>query len=205
MNWQAISPIEEFLPKEIIYGKVLIIDARDSFTHNLVQVFLSLGAQVLVLDAFINKSENIKKINFDYLVLSPGPRTPKQSGIMKAACKYYYKKKPILGICLGMQVINEVFGGKTVKLKNIVHGKTSKINHNGQGVFTNINTPTEVARYHSLQVTNINKIFNIQATLGELIMAFNQPKVLSSVQFHPESFMSKDGRQMIKNFLQGEF
>lgn len=198
------SSIELFDPKEKKYGEVILIDANDSFTHNLVQAFIKLGAPVKVLRGH---EVDIKKVRAEmgsYIVLSPGPGNPENSGIHKQVIREFNSKIPILGVCLGMQAINEVFEGKTITANKPVHGKTSSISHLGTGIFQNIPSPTIVARYHSLIVSDISNIFSIQSEFEGIVMAFNnRDLLLTGVQFHPESFLTTDGLKMLENFLEG--
>jgi anthranilate synthase component 2 len=201
-----ILPIEHFTPSNLRYGRVTLIDAYDSFTHNLAMAFCTLGAPVTVMRS--------KEITFDdvdthlgnYLVFSPGPGTPSDAGLYKELILKYYKKVPILGVCLGMQAINEVFGGKTAPAPEPMHGKTSLVPHDGTGVFQNIPSPTIVARYHSLACFEISQQFILQSQTeppNPIPMAFHEPPYIAAVQFHPESFLTKYGIQMLRNFLEG--
>ncbi len=198
------NSIESFVPIVKKYEEVILVDANDSFTHNLVQAFLKLGAPVKVLRGH---EVDIKKIRTEmgrYIVLSPGPGNPENSGIHKEVIREFNSKIPILGVCLGMQAINEVFGGKTIIANKPVHGKTSSISHLGTGIFQNIPSPTTVARYHSLIVSDVSDIFSIQSKYEGIVMAFNNPDlIITCVQFHPESFLTTDGLKMLENFLEG--
>ena len=196
-----IKPIEYFKPKNIVYDEVTLIDAFDSFTHNLVQLFLSLNTPVTVFRSKNIPIDTILDRIGGYLVLSPGPGTPSQAGILKKIIPYVYNKIPILGVCLGMQAVNEVFEGKTVKSEHPIHGMTSKISHDGTGIFTNIPSPMIVARYHSLTVKNVSTNFKIQSIYNKTIMAFNMSNKIATTQFHPESFLTPYGSQIILNFL----
>lgn len=196
------APIELFLPTLQKYREVTLLDANDSFTHNLVQAFLKLGAPVRVFRLDTLTLKQIAENLGHYLVLSPGPGVPDDAGCMKAAIQYFKGKIPILGVCLGMQAINEVFGGKTVRADYPVHGKISRIMHNDTGIFTDVKTPTTVARYHSLKIANVSAEFEIQSVYKGVIMAIKHKELLiSGVQFHPESFLSEDGLKMLENFL----
>jgi anthranilate synthase component II len=197
--------IEYFISELGKYNDILLIDANDSFTHNLVQAFLSLGSSVRVVNTHNQSVNDLNSFDFDYIVLSPGPKRPFDAGIMKDVIRYYYKKKPILGVCLGMQAINEVFNGSTVKAKEILHGKMSIINHSGTGIFSAIPSPTSVARYHSLMINGLDKRFKIQSQINDVIMAFHEPNIIAAVQFHPESFLTAHGMQMLTNFLERIF
>lgn len=198
------SSIESFDPKIKKYEEVILIDANDSFTHNLVEAFLKLGAPVKVVRGHEVDITKIREEMGDYIVLSPGPGKPEKSGIHKEVIKEFYSKIPILGVCLGMQAINEVFDGRTITADKPVHGKTSSISHVGTGIFQNIPSPTTVARYHSLIVSEVSDIFSIQSEYEGIVMAFNnRDLLLTAVQFHPESFLTTDGLKMLENFLEG--
>jgi len=132
--------------------KILMIDNYDSFTYNLVQYLGSLGAKVIVKRNDEIELQEIKKIDPDAIVISPGPCTPKEAGISVPLVKSYYKEYPILGVCLGHQSIGYAFGGKIVNAKRLMHGKTSQIFHNGEGVFKNLPSPFTAVRYHSLVI-----------------------------------------------------
>lgn len=182
--------------------KILIIDNFDSFTYNLVQQIQEIRKCDLVI---VRNDVKISTTNFkfDKLMISPGPKTPKAAGISNSLIRKYYRTKPILGVCLGMQCINEVLGGKTVHSPLPFHGKISKIQHNQEGIFKNVPQNIEVARYHSLIIDNISpKLSVVARTLDDIPMAIkhvNYP--VYGVQFHPESFMTERGSNIMKNFL----
>ncbi len=202
-RFSVTEPIEYYEPQSIIYGEVTLIDANDSFTHNLVQAFLKLGAPVRV---FRSKHVSVAKVVENigsYLVLSPGPGVPSEAGILKDVIPALHEKIPILGVCLGMQAINEVFGGETNQAPEIVHGKTSVLSHDGTGIFYQIPSPIKVARYHSLQINDTPSKLKIQSMHGPIPMAFHVPNKIAAVQFHPESFLTEYGLNMLKNFLEG--
>ena len=193
--------IEYFKTKEMLFDEVTLIDANDSFTHNLVESFLKLGAPVRVYRGHDISLEDI--VLGSYLVLSPGPGVPDKAGVHKSIIKQIIGSVPILGVCLGMQAINEVFLGKTILANYPVHGKVSEIEHDGTGIFKGIESPTPVARYHSLVVSGVSDTFSVQSEYKGEIMAFhNDDKNIHAVQFHPESFMTRDGMKMLKNFLE---
>ncbi len=200
-----IEPIERFRTRHPTFDTVTIIDAYDSFTHNLVDAFLKQGSDVIVLRVKDISYEDVEANLGKYLVFSPGPGTPDEAGIYKSLILKYYQKVPILGVCLGMQAINEVFGGSTVKAPKAIHGKISIIHHNEKGIFKDIPNPTRVGRYHSLMCVNINPRFELQASVDGVPMAMRIIGSIASVQFHPESFLTEHGQFMIKNFLEGDF
>lgn len=203
-NFAVTKPVEQFTPKVQKYGEVSLIDAYDSFTHNLVQAFLKLGASVKVFRSKETSVSEVEKNIGSYLVLSPGPGVPNDAGILKEAINKFKDQIPILGVCLGMQAINEVFGGVTTPAPEIIHGKSSKINHDGNGIFQNIKSPVKVARYHSLQISKTPKELVIQSMHGTIPMAFHIPGKIAGVQFHPESFLTEFGSLMLENFLEGK-
>jgi anthranilate synthase component 2 len=200
-----VQPIECFALAHPNFGRVTLIDAADSFTHNLVHQFLALGAEVIVLRSHEITLNDVETNLGNYLVFSPGPGTPETAGCYKAVIEHYRGKLPILGVCLGMQAINEVFGGRTIPAPVPVHGKISVIEHTGTGIFRGIPSPTPVARYHSLMCDRINPLFTVQSVFHTVPMAMHIPGQIAAVQFHPESFLTIDGLQMLRNFLEESF
>lgn len=187
---------------------LLMIDNYDSFTYNLVQYFGELGQEVQVARNDQISISYIEQLAPDYLVISPGPCTPKEAGISNEAIRYFAGKIPLLGVCLGHQCIADVFGGKVIRADHIMHGKTSTIKHNQKGVFKNLPNPLTVTRYHSLIVeeSSLPKDFEITAWIEEnnkkVIMGLKHRTLpVEGVQFHPESFMSDNGHNLLKNFL----
>ena len=185
------------------YLKLLVIDNYDSFTYNLVQMFSYFDLDIIVKRADKITVNQAKKLNPDYILISPGPKNPSHAGISKDLIKYFYDKKPIMGVCLGMQCINEVFKGRTVRAPLPVHGKTDMINHNSCGIFQNILSPFPAARYHSLIIEPKNSDLIITAwTNNNIIMGIEHNKYpVFGVQFHPESFLTLYGDILIKNFI----
>ncbi len=186
--------------------KVLVIDNYDSFTYNLVQYFGELGAEVLVFRSDKISLERIKRLKVNSIVISPGPGRPQTQGAM--GCKIireFYKKKPILGVCLGHQCIGYVFGAKIVKAPRLMHGKPSLIYHNKRDIFKNIPSPFSAIRYHSLIVDNNNLPSNLivnAKTKDGIIMGLKDRKYpLFGVQFHPESILTDRGKTLLKNFM----
>ncbi|MCD6397037.1 MAG: aminodeoxychorismate/anthranilate synthase component II [Spirochaetaceae bacterium] len=184
--------------------KLLVIDNYDSFTFNLVQMFKQYNLDIQV---YRNNKIDLalaEKINPDYILISPGPRTPEYSGISKPLIKKFYKTKPILGVCLGMQCINEVFEGKTVKAPVPVHGKKDKIYHEELGIFKRMPKPFQAARYHSLIAEReSNELIETAHSKEGILMGIQHNKYpLYGIQFHPESFMTEEGYTIIGNFLQ---
>ncbi|QUM75062.1 aminodeoxychorismate/anthranilate synthase component II [Moritella sp. 24] len=191
---------------------LLIIDNYDSFTFNLFQYFSELGQEVIVKRNDDISLEQISALSPDYLVISPGPCTPNDAGISLSVIEQFSGKIPILGVCLGHQSIAQVFGANVVKAKKVMHGKTSQIQHVGKGVFSGLNNPLTVTRYHSLivEAPTLNDEFEITAWTedcnGEFeeIMAFKHKSLaLEGVQFHPESILTEQGKDLLNNFLLG--
>jgi len=186
--------------------KVLIIDNYDSFTYNLFQLFSEFGVEVTICRNDTITLKEIEKLSFDRICISPGPKRPKDSGISIDVIKRFYNSVPILGVCLGMQVINEVFGGKTSLAPYPVHGKTDLVYHSGKRIFSGIPSPFKAARYHSLQCKPVSPFLEVLAkTDDDVVMGIAHLKYpVFGVQFHPESFMSEYGKEIINNFLKAE-
>lgn len=184
--------------------RVLIVDNFDSFTFNLVQVFGSLNCEVSVYrnDAALKK---IIQLNPTHLVISPGPGNPIHAGVSAEAMNYFKNRIPVLGVCLGLQVMGSMHGMKVIRADEAVHGQQSEILHDGKGIFRNLNNPTKMARYHSLVLdkTTLPEELEISAYCGDLIMGIRHKWIshFESVQFHPESFMSPEGSKLVNNFL----
>ncbi len=185
--------------------KVLMIDNYDSFTYNLVQYLGSLGADVVVKRNDEIKLEDVKRIDPDAIVISPGPCTPKEAGISVPLIREYYRDYPILGVCLGHQSIGYAFGGRIVNAKRLMHGKISKIFHTGEGVFKEIPSPFEAVRYHSLVIEreSLPEVLKITAESDdkEIMGIQHVDYPVYGVQFHPESVLSQHGMDILKNFL----
>ncbi len=183
--------------------KVLVIDNYDSFTYNLVQYLLQLGVEVEVKRNDEVEVDYAK--NFDKILISPGPCTPKEAGISVEVIKKFYKEKPILGVCLGHQSIGYAFGGKVVRAKKIMHGKTSFIFHEGKGIFEGIPSPFKAVRYHSLVLDEETLPKEIEITArsedGEVMALQLKDYPTFGVQFHPESVLSEYGMKILQNFL----
>lgn len=188
---------------------LLLIDNYDSFTWNLYQYFCELGAQVQVVRNDAITLEQMAALPLTHLVISPGPCTPSESGISLAAIRHFAGQLPVLGVCLGHQAIAQAYGAQVVRARQVMHGKTSAIQHTGQGVFRNLNNPLTVTRYHSLivQRDTLPEAFEVTAWTmrdGEPdeIMGFRHKTLaLEGVQFHPESILSEQGHQLLRNFL----
>ena len=187
---------------------LVLIDNYDSFTYNLVHYFEEIGQKVKVFRNDEVQTKEVLDINPDYLVISPGPSTPKNSGICVDLIKENSKNKnpkPLLGVCLGHQAIAEAFGANVVQSGKPIHGKVSKISHYKSKLFKNIKNPFNATRYHSLIVENktLPKMLEITAiTNDKVIMAIQHKKLpIFGVQFHPESIATDFGHQLLKNFL----
>ncbi|HAT2176538.1 aminodeoxychorismate synthase component 2 [Raoultella ornithinolytica] len=184
---------------------ILLIDNYDSFTWNLYQYFCELGAEVLVRRNDELALEEIAALMPEKIVISPGPCTPNESGISLAVITRYAGQVPLLGVCLGHQAIAQVFGATIVRAAKVMHGKTSPIYHNGQGVFQGLNNPLTVTRYHSLLIdpATLPECFEVTARSesGEIMAIRHREWDLEGVQFHPESILSEQGHQLLANFL----
>jgi anthranilate synthase component 2 len=183
---------------------LLIIDNYDSFTHNLAQYFQCLGQDVLVYAHDSITISMIEQLAPDYLIISPGPKGPQETGVSLAAIDYFYKKIPILGVCLGHQCIGYAFGANVIHAPEIIHGKTSVISHNQQGLFAGLPTPFLGTRYHSLAIdrATLHKDFTVDAWTEDTIMAISHRDYpLYGLQFHPEAILTEHGMQLLSNFL----
>ncbi|MDC5808678.1 aminodeoxychorismate/anthranilate synthase component II [Vibrio europaeus] len=189
---------------------LLIIDNYDSFTYNLYQYFCELGAEVKVVRNDEITLEEIESLNPTHLVISPGPCTPNEAGISLSVIEHFAGKLPILGVCLGHQAIAQVFGGEVVRARQVMHGKTSPIRHNDRSVFSTLNNPLTVTRYHSLVVKNdtLPDCFELTAwteledgSMDEIMGYQHKTLPIDAVQFHPESIKTEQGHQILANFL----
>lgn len=184
---------------------ILLIDNYDSFTWNLYQYFCELGAEVVVRRNDEITLADIEKLAPQKIVISPGPCTPSESGISLDAIRRYAGKLPILGVCLGHQAIAQAFGATIVRAAKVMHGKTSPVTHAGTGVFTGLNNPLTVTRYHSLVIDppTLPACFDVTAwSESQEIMGIRHHEWdLEGVQFHPESILSEQGHQLLANFL----
>lgn len=190
--------------------KVLMLDNYDSFTFNIVQYLGELGAEVITHRNDEITIEQIEALAPTHLVVSPGPCTPNEAGISMAAIKHFAGKLPILGVCLGHQAIGQVYGGKVVRAPQVMHGKTSAVLHHNQGVFEGLDNPVEVTRYHSLVVDkdSLPDCLEMTAWTGEddvtpgLVMGLRHRELdIEGVQFHPESILTRQGHELLANFL----
>ena len=186
--------------------RLLMIDNYDSFTYNIVQYFGELGADVTVWRNDEIGLDNIAAFAPDRLVISPGPSSPAQAGISVAAIQHFAGKVPILGVCLGHQSIGAAFGGRIVRAKELMHGKTSTITTNGEGVFAGLPKQFTVNRYHSLAIERESLPEALEITAwtddGEIMGIRHQSLPIEGVQFHPESILTEHGHAMLRNFLE---
>ena len=188
---------------------ILIIDNYDSFTYNLVQYFGEMNVNVQVMRNDKITIEEIRKMNPDAIVISPGPCTPKEAGVSVPLIKELYKEFPILGVCLGHQSIGEAFGGVVVKAPSIVHGKTSEIIHEGKGIFNSIPNRFLATRYHSLVIKpeTLPEVLEVTAKTSDGVIMGVQHKQFPvfGVQFHPESIATQHGKLLLKNFIKNNY
>lgn len=186
---------------------ILLIDNYDSFTYNLYQYLGVFAEDIKVVRNDKITLEEIRQLKPERIVLSPGPKSPREAGICIESVKHLYKEIPILGICLGHQCIGEAFGGTVGYAKKLYHGKQSLITHSGNSIFSGINSPIKIARYHSLAIEkeNLPEILEILAeTEDEEIMAIRHREYpVVGLQFHPESIYTEHGKRMIDNFVNG--
>lgn len=189
---------------------LLVIDNYDSFTYNIVQYLRELGADVNVLKNDAISAYDIDSMSVDRIVVSPGPCTPNESGISMAVVERFSGRVPILGVCLGHQCIGQLYGGKVIKAKQVMHGKTSMVFHSNGGLFKGLDNPFRATRYHSLVVetSSLSEDFEISAwtqnATGEKdeVMGISHSSfLLEGVQFHPESILSENGHMLLQNFL----
>ena len=187
--------------------RILFVDNYDSFTFNLVQALAKMGADVHVRRNDRVSSEEVASLAPDRIVVSPGPRRPEHAGMSGSIIRTFGEWIPVLGVCLGMQCINEVFGGRTVKAPVCVHGKTSPIHHRGEGLYRGVGNPFLGARYHSLIVDGIPSCLRLEAWTEEGIpMGIrHEAYPVVGVQFHPESFLTEPGDRILRTFLDGDF
>jgi anthranilate synthase/aminodeoxychorismate synthase-like glutamine amidotransferase len=184
---------------------IVIIDNYDSFTYNIVQTLGGLGAELVVYRNDEVDMATIEGQKPQRLLISPGPCTPSKAGISVEAIRHFAGSIPVLGVCLGHQSVGEAFGGVTVRAGRLMHGKTSMISHDNRGVFTGLPDPFEAMRYHSLVVdeASLPECLTITARSdqGELMGVRHKTLAVEGVQFHPESIMTPDGVQLLKNFI----
>lgn len=190
---------------------ILLIDNYDSFTYNLVQYFGALGQTVVVRRNDAITLDDIAALAPERLVISPGPCTPDEAGISMAAIRHFAGQLPILGVCLGHQALAQVFGGRVVRAVKVMHGKTSQIRHDDQGIFSGLRNPLTVTRYHSLIVEAATlpaalevtawSLCDDQTQVSEIMGLRHRQLPIVGVQFHPESILSEQGMELLANFV----
>ena len=189
---------------------VFVLDNYDSFTYNLVQYVGELGAKVEVRRNDEVTVQEIEAMHPDRIVISPGPCTPQEAGISIELIRHFAGKLPLLGVCLGHQAIGAAFGGQVVRAKNLMHGKTSQIEHDGKTIFCGLSSPMTATRYHSLIVAEDGLPHDLEVSAWtsdkdgtRVIMGLRHRKFpVEGVQFHPESVLTAEGKKLVKNFLQ---
>ncbi len=185
---------------------ILVIDNYDSFTFNLVQYLGEMGREILVARNDEITVEEILGKKPDHILLSPGPCTPKEAGVSVDVIKDISGKIPILGVCLGHQSIGYAFGGEIIRAKKIMHGKTSRISHDGKGVFKGMPNPFKATRYHSLAIKRETLpdclVVTAESEEGEIMGVRHKTLAVEGVQFHPESILTESGRTLLRNFIE---
>ena len=184
---------------------LLMIDNYDSFTYNLVQYFAELGAKVAVYRNDAISIDKIRRLKPSHIVISPGPGRPEDAGISCDCIRAFAGKIPLLGVCLGHQAIGYVYGGKIVRAKRLMHGKTSQIYHGGKVLFKGLPNPFEATRYHSLLIEKKSLPKELVVTAwtdaDEIMGVRHKSNCLWGVQFHPESILTREGKKLLSNFL----
>ena len=184
---------------------ILVLDNYDSFTYNLVQYFGELGAELIVRRNDRTSIEEIEELHPEKICISPGPGTPDEAGISNELIRHFGPRIPVLGVCLGHQCIGQVYGGEVVRADRLMHGKTSPILHEGDGVFFGLPIPFEATRYHSLIVRRATlpaELEIVAETSEQEIMGLRHRQYpVHGVQFHPESIMTSEGKRLLANFL----
>jgi anthranilate synthase/aminodeoxychorismate synthase-like glutamine amidotransferase len=186
---------------------LLVIDNYDSFTYNLVQYLGELGEQPVVKRNDEISVDDIGRMGVSRIVISPGPCTPAEAGISVGAIRKWGSSIPILGVCLGHQAIGEAYGGKVVRARTLMHGKTSRVTHDGKGIFANVPSPLEVMRYHSLVIETaslpgeLEVVARAKDDSAEIHAVRHRQHPVWGVQFHPESILTESGKEILSNFL----
>jgi anthranilate synthase/aminodeoxychorismate synthase-like glutamine amidotransferase len=188
---------------------IFVLDNYDSFTYNLVQYLGEMGEQLVVRRNDEVSVADVAALNPDRIVISPGPGTPKQAGITIPVIKRFAGKRPLLGVCLGHQALGEAFGGRVVRARRLMHGKTSEVTHDGQTIFRGLPSPLTATRYHSLVVAPEELPAELETSAsttdadgGTVIMGLRHRRFpVEGVQFHPESILTSAGRDLLRNFL----
>lgn len=184
---------------------IAVIDNYDSFTYNLVQYLGELGAEIQVFRNDAIRVKALDALDPSHIVISPGPGRPADAGISSDVIRQLGSRRPILGVCLGHQCIGEVFGGNVVRASRLMHGKTSRIYHEREGIFAGLPSPFEATRYHSLIVADPlphSLVLTAFTQSGEVMGLRHRTQPVYGVQFHPESFLTAHGKQLLRNFLE---
>ena len=185
---------------------LLFIDNYDSFTYNIVQYFAELGQEVLVRCNDEITLEEIEALKPQYLVIGPGPCSPKEAGISVAAMQHFAGRLPVMGVCLGHQTMGEAFGGNVVSAQTMMHGKVSPVFHHGTGMFKDLPNPVNCTRYHSLAIDRAPLPDCLEITAwtedGEIMGVRHKEYAVEGVKFHPEALLTEHGHDMLKNFLE---
>ena len=186
-------------------ARVLVVDNYDSFVYNLVQYLGELGAEPLVYRHDARSLDRLVELDPDAVLISPGPGTPDDAGLSNAVIRHFAGRRPVLGVCLGLQCIAQVFGGRVVRAPQVMHGKTSLIRHHGTGVFAGLPEPLEATRYHSLIVERPSLPATLEITAetddGVIMGLRHRDFDVEGVQFHPESILTVGGHDLLTNFL----
>ena len=182
---------------------ILLVDNYDSFTYNLAHLFGELGADVLVRRNDEVTADDAERLAPSHLVISPGPGRPENAGATPAILRRLTGSVPTLGVCLGHQAIVQIFGGEVGQARELVHGKATAVNHDGRGIFAGLPDGFQAGRYHSLAATSVPDVFEVSATAadGEVMAVRHRELPLDGVQFHPESVLTPDGLELVRNFL----
>jgi anthranilate synthase/aminodeoxychorismate synthase-like glutamine amidotransferase len=188
---------------------VFVLDNYDSFTYNLVQYLGEMGAEVEVRRNDEVTIEQIDRMHPDRILVSPGPCTPQEAGISVELIRHFAGKVPLLGVCLGHQAIGAAFGGEVVRARNLMHGKTSEVEHDGKTIFRGLASPMTATRYHSLIVSEKNLPADLEVSAWtsdkdgtRVIMGLRHKRFpVEGVQFHPESVLTDEGKKLVRNFL----
>jgi anthranilate synthase/aminodeoxychorismate synthase-like glutamine amidotransferase len=195
-----------FLEVDLAGKRILMVDNYDSFTYNLVQFLGVLGADLEVFRNDHVTVADVERTAPDGIVISPGPKAPADAGISKEIILRFGPEVKVLGVCLGHQCIGEVYGGSVVRADRVMHGKTSRVRHDGRGVFKGLDSPVEAARYHSLIVEreSVPGCLEVTSTTEDgVVMGLRHREFpVEGIQFHPESFMTEEGLAMLRNFLE---
>jgi anthranilate synthase/aminodeoxychorismate synthase-like glutamine amidotransferase len=205
LNLEPLKPASDSYNRAVIF----VLDNYDSFTYNLVQYLGELGAEVEVRRNDEVTIEEIEAMHPERIVVSPGPCTPQDAGISIELIRHFAGKTPLLGVCLGHQAIGAAFGGEVIRARNLMHGKTSQVEHDGRTIFRGLSSPMTATRYHSLVVSEKDLPSDLEVSAWtsdkdgtRVIMGLRHKKLaIEGVQFHPESVLTDEGKKLVANFL----